>query len=404
MTKTSCAVCGSSGSDLIYSLPCGILDGSHLYPEMRLAACTACGHVFNVLTPDEISGLAAYYNDEYAPANLQSVVKDGDLPGSTGAFTLGRYAAMYELLEPHLNTDAAILDVGCAVGGFLDFLKEKGVRALYGVDMTETYVARAREKRYTVERGDAASLPFPDAQFDALIIEQVMEHLTDPGLAFREAARVLKPGGTLCVGVPDSARYAEFYFFDFFWLLMREHIQHFDIRGLARLAALHGFELVESRHNRHPIMGDTMVMPNLSATFRHRGKALSVLEDEAAEPLASRMKEYLALETPRLEKKQLHFRNIAESRRPVYVWGIGREFLYLYEAAGLKRCMLAGCIDMNPFKQQTVTIAGKRIEPPEILARASRDAVLIVAARAHEEAILKSARQIGFAGEIAPLG
>lgn len=38
-------------------------------------------------------------------------------------------------------------------------------------------------------------LTFPDASFDLVITQDVMEHIFDPGSAFREIARVLKPGG-----------------------------------------------------------------------------------------------------------------------------------------------------------------------------------------------------------------
>jgi SAM-dependent methyltransferase len=367
---------------------------------VRLVACTACGHVYNDLAPKEIAGLGAYYNLEYAPANLQSIVKEGDLPGSTGANTQGRYTHLYELLAPHLDQDSSVLDVGCAVGGFLDFLKQKEVSGLYGVDMTEEYVARAREKKYVIELGDAECLPFDDANFDVLVIEQVMEHLIHPGRAFQEAGRVLKSGGVLCIGVPDAARYAEFYYYDFYWLLMREHIQHFDIHGLSRLALANGFELLELRQSAHPIMSEKMVMPNLSATFRYTAQPAIAEVSESAGLLSQSMKGYVATETARLNDKRKMIRKIIESQRPVYVWGIGREFLYLYEAAGLKNCNLVGCVDTNPFKQRNITINGMKAEPSGILGHSNQDAVLMITAPAHEEQIKQGAFQAGFRGEI----
>ena len=398
-----CPVCSSSSSETILTLDCGTIDNSRLYPTVRLMACTECGHTFNDLASDEICGLGEYYNNEYAPANLESVVKEGDLPGSTGEYTHGRYAHLYDLLAPHLNNCAAVLDVGCAVGGFLDFLKQRGVSSLYGVDMTEAYVAKAREKNYVIELGDAEKLPFADSLFDVLVIEQVMEHLLNPGRAFKEAARVLKAGGVLCIGVPDAARYAEFYYFDFYWLLMREHIQHFDIYALSRLASSHGFELIEFRQGALPIMGEKMVMPNLSATFRYTAHAETAAVERRTGKLSQSMKAYIATETARLDEKRMLFKEITESQRPVYAWGIGREFLYLYEAAGLKNCNLAGCIDMNPFKQRTVRLSGKPVEPGCILEKAGQEGRLFITAIAHEEPIRRSAIQTGFKGEIVSL-
>lgn len=45
-------------------------------------------------------------------------------------------------------------------------------------------------------------LPLGDASFDTVVVSDVMEHLPDPALAWREIARVLAPGGTLLLNVP----------------------------------------------------------------------------------------------------------------------------------------------------------------------------------------------------------
>ena len=45
-------------------------------------------------------------------------------------------------------------------------------------------------------------LPFDDAQFDTVLSSDVIEHLPDPVLAFREMGRILKPGGKLILNTP----------------------------------------------------------------------------------------------------------------------------------------------------------------------------------------------------------
>lgn len=45
-------------------------------------------------------------------------------------------------------------------------------------------------------------LPFPDDAFDTLLSSDVIEHLPDAPLAFREMSRVLRPGGTLLLNSP----------------------------------------------------------------------------------------------------------------------------------------------------------------------------------------------------------
>lgn len=56
------------------------------------------------------------------------------------------------------------------------------------------------------ERGELCqsleALTFPDHSFDLFITQDVMEHILDPAAAFREIARVLKPGGRHILTVP----------------------------------------------------------------------------------------------------------------------------------------------------------------------------------------------------------
>jgi SAM-dependent methyltransferase len=49
---------------------------------------------------------------------------------------------------------------------------------------------------------DLSALTFPDESFDLFITQDVFEHVMEPGLAFKEIARVLKPGGAHIFSMP----------------------------------------------------------------------------------------------------------------------------------------------------------------------------------------------------------
>jgi ArsR family transcriptional regulator len=53
---------------------------------------------------------------------------------------------------------------------------------------------------------DAHSLPFSDARFDAVVLFHTLTYAENPGLALKEAARVLKPGGRAVVQCLDAHR------------------------------------------------------------------------------------------------------------------------------------------------------------------------------------------------------
>lgn len=399
-----CPICSSSIAINMLKLNCGNFDDSLLYPTVKVNACGQCGHVYNRLLPDEIVGLMKYYDEEYAPTNIGSTNQTGDRPGSNDKNTLERYDRLYDVLSKYINIDVRVLDVGCAMGGFLDYLHAKDFKILFGTDPTPKYVDCAKLKgNYSIKLGSAESIPFADNSFDLLVLDQVLEHLVEPRKAFQEASRVLVDGGLFCIGVPDASRYDGAYFFDYYWFIMREHVQHFDFEHLKLMAEMQGFELVGFSKNETPMMSEKMILPNLNVIFRLTGKRSEIKVTEKCFSLTRKIKKYVANEFERLNEKKALIHRLVESQRPLYAWGIGREFLYLYESAGLKKCAIAGLIDVNHYKQKIFTVAGKRIIPETVLKEATVDSVLIISAIAHVDAIKADLLKLGYKGEICTL-
>jgi demethylmenaquinone methyltransferase/2-methoxy-6-polyprenyl-1,4-benzoquinol methylase len=84
-----------------------------------------------------------------------------------------------------------------------------------GIDQSSDMLAGARaavanvglEARITLMTGEAESLPFPDATFDALTFTYLLRYVADPGATLRELARVVRTGGTIAsleFGVPPA--------------------------------------------------------------------------------------------------------------------------------------------------------------------------------------------------------
>lgn len=400
----NCPICNSNKAINMLDLNCGNLDNSTLYQSVKIDVCTECGHIYNRLSLDEIDGLIKYYNEEYAPLNLGSTDKIGDRPGSDNPFTFKRHAQLYNLISSYVYSDSKVLDAGCAMGGFLDYLHKHGLNNLYGIDIIEDYVSYAKKKGdYNIRLGSAESIPFDDNSFDLLVIDQVMEHLVEPVRAFREAKRVLVDGGLFCIGIPDASRYDEIYFFDFYWFIMREHTQHFDVEHLKLLAEMEGFELVSFSKTETPMMSEKMILPNLNVLFRLTGETSRLNITENCFTLKKEIEQYIANDFKKLNKKREIIDDLVESQKPIYVWGIGREFLYLYESAGLKNCNIVSLIDINPYKQNNFMLDGKKIMDQAILNKATPDSILIITAIAHTAQIEKTLQGIDYSGEVLEL-
>jgi SAM-dependent methyltransferase len=94
------------------------------------------------------------------------------------------------------------LDVGCGEGRLARDLAALG-HDVVGVDASPTLLAAAREASPDLEfhLADAASLPIPDGAFGLVVAFMSLQDVDNLDATIHEAARVLAPGGRLCVAI-----------------------------------------------------------------------------------------------------------------------------------------------------------------------------------------------------------
>jgi SAM-dependent methyltransferase len=151
-----------------------------------------------------------------------------------------------------------ILDVGCGSGQALFLLREAGWET-FGIEIDASAVKAAHAAGLTgVRIGELPSAGYEQGTFDAVRFWHSLEHVRSPKLQLQEARRVLRPGGSLVIGVPNfSSALARAARDKWFYLDVPRHLWHFTPMTLTRLVKMCGFVDVKLRQvsTSTPLLG-----------------------------------------------------------------------------------------------------------------------------------------------------
>jgi ubiquinone/menaquinone biosynthesis C-methylase UbiE len=114
-------------------------------------------------------------------------------------------------LRKRLGSDDDVLELGCGTGRFVVAFGGE-VRSMTGLDLSPAMLEQASRKgeaaglELQLVEGDMRNLPFDDDSFDVVYSMLALMHLPVDSRqqVFLEAARVLRPGGRMIVGVKNA--------------------------------------------------------------------------------------------------------------------------------------------------------------------------------------------------------
>jgi SAM-dependent methyltransferase len=157
----------------------------------------------------------------------------------------------YEPIQTIPPVPGRILDIGFGRGEFLLRAKRLGWES-HGVEVSPKSVEWGRSLGLQVKPFDGsftAPLDYPDGMFDAVSANSVLEHVHHPRQLVAEGRRLLRPGGTFMLMVPNfECRDIELLGAHWRMWSPPQHLFHFTAANVRALLEAHGFGEIRVRY------------------------------------------------------------------------------------------------------------------------------------------------------------
>jgi SAM-dependent methyltransferase len=220
---------------------------------LPIKECADCGLIYVDPVPTR-SALYARYDDGYFTGQSDFFrgadyreLRDRSI-GEGNVTGFREIAAHFDL------AGLSILEIGCATGALLQSLSRFHPARMVGIDLASSAVEFGRS-RYGLDLRattleDAAFAP---AQFDLIVMVDLIEHVFDLDGFMNRVLHCLKPGGAIYITTPDAGgfraagdRWCHLY-------LNYEHVHYFSVESLTSLARRRGLEVDESWSEGYPV-------------------------------------------------------------------------------------------------------------------------------------------------------
>lgn len=177
-------------------------------------------------------------NSEPAEIHLESYVRVS--PDSL-------YGTLHQWMQSH--SASRVLLVGCGDGQFGGLLRNMGCYVI-GIDNVKHDKVGQRLHEFVEASGDSGVPAEVGDGFDIVIVADAITRLRDPAALFQEVRRVLTPGGSCLVGVPNFSHWYPrlrtalgLFGYDRRGILDHHNVRFFTRRSFERLAATQGWQV-----------------------------------------------------------------------------------------------------------------------------------------------------------------
>jgi 2-polyprenyl-3-methyl-5-hydroxy-6-metoxy-1,4-benzoquinol methylase len=240
-TAPICPACGAPGKDRHYEIE-----------HYDLFKCAACRTEFLVPSSDREPVEHTFWDDYkfeiYGDDKVQAAYE-------------ALYDRVFEQARRYTSGIHHVLDVGCGIGNFLDWVRTRGMDGL-GVDVEQGAIDSCRERGLDAVLLDQLEDRVEPGSLDMVTMWDVIEHVQDPSAVLQQLVPLLRPGGVMAFETPDVAfpvrpaviairkvaepiRWSDMLYY-------AEHRVYFSSRGLSTLLARCDLDVVDQVGMRSP--------------------------------------------------------------------------------------------------------------------------------------------------------
>ena len=236
--------------------------------NFEILECNDCKLLFTTPcpTPDKIGDY--YKSDDYLSHNES---KKGIVPKIYNLVKKVNIKNKFNItVNGQQTTDNSILDIGCGVGDFLNYAKEKGCD-ITGIEPSEDARKIAEEKLGTKIFSPEELQNIPNESFDIVTMWHVLEHVADLKTEIHHLERIVKKNGRLVLALPNYKSFdAEYYKDKWAAYDVPRHLNHFSRTSIKNIFNTTAFQLIDIK----PLKWDSYYISMLSEQYLKHSNVL----------------------------------------------------------------------------------------------------------------------------------
>lgn len=246
--------------------------------NVEYTSCKKCNSIHQVSLPN-LTEIKEYY-ESYS--DIKKQMNPGYLMTSQKkSFFNERDKTLWEIgFNKQLLKNTVNVELGCANGFFLEYLKKNGAKNIIGIDISESLIKSITIPGVKTFAGSLSALN--EKSIDNLFLFNILEHIADIENIMTIIKTRLKNNGKLLLEVPLAGFISQSFKNKWRFLMPDEHLHIPSLKGLRLLLQKYSFTIIGTTRfgsgfttgMTHPIIKKTLDMTAKKLSYGDRGTFL----------------------------------------------------------------------------------------------------------------------------------